>query len=227
MKFSIHDNINTRLVLSILISFIVNLILILSFSLLADSVLDGNLITFDTLILKNLESLRSPIRTAIMLEITKFGYQYLIFLQLILTGLLIFKNKTKLALELGLIVIVGGCLNLILKSLYGVQRPTISPIYTPIYTEILYAFPSGHAMVAVTFYGLLMYLVYKSNWPWVYKIGFILVLFCLVLLIGLSRVYLGVHYPSDIIGGYLGGLLWLVAIYFVYKSKALVAGLKA
>lgn len=87
-----------------------------------------------------------------------------------------------------------------------VQRPR--PDVLRLVEETGYSFPSGHSFVSMAFYGLLIYLAatrLRGGWRW----GLCAVLGVLVLCIGLSRIYLGVHYPSDVLAGFCGGFLWL------------------
>lgn len=73
-----------------------------------------------------------------------------------------------------------------------------------------FSFPSGHAMSAMTFYGLIIYLIWKNveNVTFKWILTFLLIIF--IHLIGFSRIYLRVHYASDVIGGFSLGLIWLV-----------------
>ena len=93
------------------------------------------------------------------------------------------------------------------------------PIDIALIEETGYSFPSGHSMVAFAFYGLIIYLIYKSKLNIKLKILFIVLLSLLILGIGLSRIYLGVHYVTDVLGGYILGLLSLIIfIELIYKK---------
>jgi undecaprenyl-diphosphatase len=72
-----------------------------------------------------------------------------------------------------------------------------------------YSFPSGHAMGSFITFGTLAYLVLRQPWPWAAKSAGLAVAMTMVLLVGLSRVYLGVHWASDIVGGWSAGTVWM------------------
>ncbi|QIL77380.1 MULTISPECIES: phosphatase PAP2 family protein [Hymenobacter] len=96
-------------------------------------------------------------------------------------------------------------LNLVLKSFYNRPRPLL-----PLTSASGLSFPSGHAMISASFYGLLIYLVYthvrRPIWRWL----LITLLGSLILLIGLTRVYLRVHYATDVLAGFTAGIVWLL-----------------
>lgn len=79
-----------------------------------------------------------------------------------------------------------------------------------VYNESTFSFPSGHATLAVAFYGFIAYLLLREVKNWKYKINILSIFFILAFAIGLSRLYLGVHFLSDVWGGYLLGFLWLI-----------------
>ena len=102
-------------------------------------------------------------------------------------------------------IVVGALLNYFLKQLFQRQRPDLLRLI-----EIGgYSFPSGHSMSSVVFYGFLIYLSirYLKHWSKYCITG---VLGLLIIAIGFSRIYLGVHYASDVLGGFIIGLGWLV-----------------
>lgn len=103
-----------------------------------------------------------------------------------------------------------GCtaVNLLLKQLFGRERPMQDHMVEV--TNL--SFPSGHAMFSMAFYGLLIYFVAKEAMPPIIKTICFLLLVLLIFSIGISRVYLGVHYASDIVAGFAAGYIWLVFI---------------
>jgi len=107
-----------------------------------------------------------------------------------------------------LVIAVGGgeLLNLALKAFFARQRPSFSD---PLLTLTTYSFPSGHAMASMIFYGLLVYLIVKRTLSWRMCVFVVITGAVLILLIGFSRMYLGLHYLSDVLGGYAAGLVWL------------------
>ena len=97
-------------------------------------------------------------------------------------------------------------LNFALKEI--VQRPR--PEGFRLISESGYSFPSGHSMVAVAFYGFMIWLILRYEEDRIFRVIWSLALFFVVIMIGISRVYLGVHYFSDVIAGYCVAAVWLV-----------------
>ena len=105
------------------------------------------------------------------------------------------------------------------KFIFHRARPDIA-----IYPENSFSFPSGHTTIAMAFYGFLAYMLIKNARQWKRKINIFFASFILIILIGFSRLYLGVHYVSDVWGGYLAGAIWLIIAigfseYFLYKKQ--------
>jgi undecaprenyl-diphosphatase len=106
-------------------------------------------------------------------------------------------------------------LNILFKTVFHRARPDILQLVH----AGGYSFPSGHSMISVSFYGYLIYLCivyFKQPWKQIISVALSL----LVLTIGISRIYLGVHYASDVIGGFLVGFSWLVIFISLTKSYA-------
>ena len=108
-----------------------------------------------------------------------------------------------------LILSVGGgaLLNLLLKNIFLRPRPDFSNVF---YHESGYSFPSGHAMLSILFYGMAAYLIAAQGFSWKTQIRLGVTAFTLALLIGFSRIFLGVHYLTDVLGGWSAGFVWLV-----------------
>jgi undecaprenyl-diphosphatase len=124
-----------------------------------------------------------------------------------------FKKRSELVMFL---VAVGGSqiLNILLK--HSIMRAR--PLETAIVMEDGFAFPSGHSMAAVALYGTLTYLLWKHVPARAGRVLMVLVSLLMIAGIGLSRVYLGVHYPSDVIGGYLLSAAWLLAVIGIFET---------
>lgn len=121
--------------------------------------------------------------------------------------LVVFKNKKDIWVGIHLLIIQG--INRIIKALVKRARP---PQIYHLVKETNYSFPSGHSMSAMAGYGLLIIEVQKSSLK--YKTIIKVFLAIMIFLIGLSRIYLGVHYFSDVIGGFLLSLSYLLFIYY-------------
>ena len=121
--------------------------------------------------------------------------------------LVVFKNKKDIWVGIHLLIIQG--INRFIKALVKRARP---PQIYHLVKETNYSFPSGHSMSAMAGYGLLIIEVQKSSLK--YKTILKVFLAIMIFLIGLSRIYLGVHYFSDVIGGFLLSLSYLLFIYY-------------
>ena len=149
--------------------------------------------------------------TPIAKNITHLGGAIFLFtLSLIL--LLILKNK-KIGILIWLNLGISVLLNQALKFI--IQRPR--PTEFRIINESGYSFPSGHSMVSAAFYGFLIYLIYKNVKNKYLKWSLITLLSLVILTIGISRIYLGVHYTSDVIAGFLISISYLII--FIHFAK--------
>lgn len=167
-----------------------------------ESVYEKEILEFDKLAF-SLFKIRTPLLTKIFLIITNLGSPYVLILLTLLSFLL--KNKKLsfiITANLGLITIINQVLKFIVK------RPRPSDLF--LIVETGYSFPSGHSMVSLSFYGLLIYFIYKYFKNKKLKIFLITLLSLIIVLIGISRVYLGVHFVSDVISGFLLSLSYLI-----------------
>lgn len=177
------------------------------FATLAQEVLEKETYAFDTSILLYLRSLHTPLRDRVMLAFTFFGEPNLLLALSVSLGIILWVRKHRS--EARTIAVAGAGaigLNILLKQLFARARPQL---WQRTVDVKFYSFPSGHAMISMVIYGLLGYLLGsrfpKQRW-WIYGLTIIL-----VAVIGLSRLYLGVHWPTDVIAGYTAGLVWLIA----------------
>lgn len=168
---------------------------------------DQNL-SFDSRVFSILESYTTPARTKFVSFITFFGgADFLLPANIALILIFAFNKKIRFHAWKILVVSVTGTIVLFsLKAILERERPIV-PLISKAHG---YSFPSGHSFSACLFFGMVAYFVYKTGLnKWV-KWAIILTLILLVLAIGFSRVYLKVHYATDVIAGWLLGLMWLL-----------------
>lgn len=163
---------------------------------------------FDTQVSEYIASFRTPTLTKYFTFITDVGdvWGYLISFLLCAILFYLFFKRWKYTLQLSLILILALSSNLLLKQLINRARPTLEHLVT---VKTL-SYPSGHAMTAMAFYGFLIYLIFTFKFNKLLKFIIITLLGLLILSIGVSRIYLGVHFPSDIVGGFAAGFIWVV-----------------
>jgi len=217
-----------RLTLAAAVWLIVGLALsafvIWAFAELADGVVEGESRRFDRTVLLWIHSHSPEWLDGPMRLITALGYYQVVAPLLAALVLVFYLKGWRLSAILLLVSTVGGSLlTAVLKAVFGRARPEI---FDSGYTASFYSFPSGHATVAVGFYGALtLILAYRLRGPARWAAATCGV--SLVLLIGFSRLYLGVHYPTDVLAGFLAAPLWVVCVGVVYVVWLSVRGLRA
>ena len=195
--------------------------LIILFALLTDAVFDKELTNPDQAFALWTYSLASPVLTGFLTIVTDIGSPLGTgILTAIAFGLLVWRKFYSLAWLV--VIIVGGSaiLDEVLKLIFRRTRPDLLLGGQHLSS---YSFPSGHATGAICFFGFLIWLSWnhlKSPLlKWLAITGSII----MILLVGFSRIYLGVHYPTDVIGGYFSGGSWLIIFlsgyYFFQKSR--------
>lgn len=193
--------------LTILVSFIIFVTSLNLFVELTEGLRDNELTDFDDRVSAAVHSYRSPSRTAVFEFITHLGdrFAYLVF-TLAVAAFFVYKNgKWKFALQSLAVLLLSSLSNVVLKKVINRARPDLEHLVA----VSTLSYPSGHAMSAAAFYGFLMYLSFRLSGSFWFKVLSFIVLGALIFLIGLSRVYLGVHYPSDVIAGFVGGMIWV------------------
>ncbi|MBA3633505.1 MAG: phosphatase PAP2 family protein [Acidobacteria bacterium] len=183
---------------------------LLFFAWLADEVLEGDTKALDETVRLYVHGFANESLTVLMQFITILGST--LFLSFLCVGvfvIFIIKNWKRAAVLLMTTMAGAVILNFALKVSFGRVRPV--PFFdTPLPDS--YSFPSGHALYAACFYGVLAWLIAtriqnKSLRILVWSLAVLL-----ALLIGLSRIYLGVHYPSDVIAGYAAAIVWILTV---------------
>lgn len=171
------------------------------------------MIFFDIQVNNLLIALRTPALTKIFLWITLFGDVKIIIIFVVIAILFFWFKHWRFYITPLILSIIGSEFFVFLgKLFFHRNRPEFA-----VYQEHSFSFPSGHATIAVVFYGFLIYVFLFNMKRLSYKISIFLIGLFFILIIGFSRLYLGVHYLSDVLVGYLLGILWLV--FGIYLSK--------
>jgi membrane-associated phospholipid phosphatase len=128
----------------------------------------------------------------------------------------LFRKDLKRAAEIGVIGFGGFIINYVMKLSFQRDRP-VDPMIDPLRN---FSFPTGHATSGFIFYGLLAYLVWKTSLPKSIRMIIVSLLILFSLTIGFSRIYLRMHYTTDVLAGFAIGILWLVfSIWMMEKFK--------
>lgn len=182
---------------------IILFICMIAFFAIMEDILENEIWEFDDRVYKIVSNIISAPATSIFKILTHLGGAIGIISVTILILIFVKNKQYKYYTILNLFIITT--LNQVIK--YIIQRPR--PIEHSIIDESGYSFPSGHSMVSMAFYGFLIYLIYQNVENKYLKWGLCIMLSLLILLIGVSRIYLGVHYASDVIGGFCLSIAYL------------------
>ena len=200
-----------------------------SFVSLAEEVGEGETERFDrsvVLALRNPADLSDPIGPlwleSVIRDITALGSNFVLaFITLSVIGFLLLMRQRGAALLVFVSVVGGALLGDLLKLIFERPRPDLVPHGAPVYTA---SFPSGHAMGAAVTYLTLGALLARIQVRRAVKGYFLTISVMLTLLVGLSRIYLGVHWPTDVLAGWSVGsawamLVWLVALWLQRRGE--------
>lgn len=199
-----------RLGLTLIVGSLAAALCLWLFAEMAEELLENKLAVFDTRITMWIHDIESPIMTQLMKIISTAGGDW-IFLGVAGLGasfFLYYRRQHFWDAAFVQICLWGGYLfNFGLKYLFKRERPSLQRLVE----AGGFSFPSGHSMVSFAFYGLLLYLVYINLPRSLLRTAIMLFVGSLIPLVGVSRVYLGVHYPSDVVAGFAAGGIWLTA----------------
>ena len=185
---------------------------LLLFAWLAEVVLSESVLRSDENIRAFVHQFASPTLTRAMRFVTNFGdWQVILFGTVILLLILLYFRAFNYMKIVAVTMTGGGILDGVLKDTFHRTRP--EAFYIPRPTT--YSFPSGHALISLCFYGLVAGII-SLQWTKAWQRALTWVLAVLAIgTIGFSRIYLGVHWPSDVLAGYLAALMWMGAVRFV------------
>ncbi|TYB71818.1 phosphatase PAP2 family protein [Bizionia gelidisalsuginis] len=170
---------------------------------------------YDSAITQSILLWRSSGLTEYFIFVTHIGgiYGYLVVFSLATFLLFITFKNWHYVFQLSIVMILALSSNVIIKEMVNRSRPDLEHL---VMVKTL-SYPSGHAMTAMAFYGFIIFLTYQFKINGFLKFVIITVLTTLIISIGLSRIYLGVHFPSDIIGGYIAGFIWVVLCALIFN----------
>lgn len=183
------------------------------FAYIADGVLEHDTTQFDDAVLLTIYKFSSPLLNTLIPILTELGG--LIGVVTLTAGAAaLFASRGRWKRAAMLVLAVGGAsaLNLILKAIFARSRPDL---WDHIVTELSYSFPSGHAMASMSLGAGLVVALWDTKFRTIALIGSI----AYVIIIAFTRLYLGVHYPTDILAGWTVSLAWVVAVKLLFSYK--------
>jgi len=159
--------------------------------------------------------LRSPFLDFLMLAITYFGNWRILLAMVFLIDIFLFLKKEWASIFALTVSVIGGeAIISALKHLAGRTRPDIIPHLTG---ADGFSFPSGHAFMAVSFFAAASYLLIQKFKSKAERVIILTVGAFFILAVGFSRVYLGVHWPTDVLGGYILASVWIALVMVAYR----------
>lgn len=176
------------------------------FAEISEEVLEQETTALDKNILQTLKELHTPLLDRIMVGITSLGDPWVVTIISIIVAIILSRRRRLAgAITIGIASAGAWGLNLLLKDVFARDRPEL---WKRIVDAQFNSFPSGHAMVSLVVYGFLAYLL-AIRFPRRQSLIYVLAIL-LIISIGFSRLYLGVHWPTDVVAGYAAGLVWLM-----------------
>ena len=156
-----------------------------------------------------MQNIRQPALTTLLTTVTKIGgFAGMASLASVVAAILFIRKERASAVFILVTVAGGELLNLGLKAIFARARPDLA---LAIYKATGYSYPSGHAMGSCITFGAISYIVLRQPWKWRVKSAVLAFAVTMVVLIGLSRIYLGVHWTSDILGAWSAATVWLAS----------------
>jgi membrane-associated phospholipid phosphatase len=204
--------------LSLLLGLATAIITLIFFGWLADEALEGDARNFDDVTRATVHQFATPLLTAIMRGFSFVGSTIALSLGTIFVVVQFARRKWGREARLFAITMIGaGLLNITLKLAF--KRPRPAPFFNLSPPET-YSFPSGHSLTSAVFFGALAAILTARIKSRRVRVAMWIVASAMFLLIGLSRIYLGVHYTTDVIAGFAAALIWILVVRFVELELA-------
>lgn len=186
------------------------------FGLIADEMVLENENHLDFVVFQKLGAITNPSLTKLMVAVTFFGSSYFLFpaYLVLLLYFLFWKKDSKVSWNIAAVALTSTIILFSLKAIFHRHRP-----FDPLVQNVNgFSFPSGHSFSSFTLCGLLIYILWKYRVNAGLRWALSVLLFLLACIIALSRVYLHVHYASDVIAGFCLCLVWLGASFWVLEK---------
>lgn len=202
-----------KITLGLLAAILFFLLTVYIFWRITDEIVLEKETAFDLKIFALLADYISPATTKLMLVFTFFGStKFLLPAYILLSGFFLFYKRNRLqSISIAAVGLSSIGLLYVLKNIFQRHRP-LNPLTSNV---IGYSYPSGHSFSSFTFFGLLTYIIWQTNiakiWKWILSVFLILLAAC----IAISRVYLHVHFASDVIAGFCLSVIWLSISFFI------------
>jgi undecaprenyl-diphosphatase len=180
-----------------------------AFAQIAEAVVQGQTRAFDNAILRFMGEIGAPWLDALVLEVTALGARAVVYMVVLIASVFLWQSRHHYSAALLWVAVIGsGLINSVLKVSFNRPRPDVFPWRTQ--HVGLASFPSGHAMTSIVVYGTLAFLIARlAPTPLLKRLTWG-VAGMVIVLVGLSRLYLGVHYPSDVLAGFIIGGAWAI-----------------
>lgn len=206
--------------ITLTIALILFVIAMNGFVYLTEELIEDNLTEYDKAASDFVNDNRTRGLTLFFLYFTHLGGRvaYIVFIVAFAIISYVKKQNWRWALQSALVLLLSQLSNIVLKRVFNRARPTWDHLVS---VDSL-SYPSGHAMSATAFYGFFIYMVLHSKLSRMWKLTTTALLILLILFIGVSRVYLGVHFASDVLAGFMGGLLWVTFCVIVFNIMDMI-----
>lgn len=212
---SIHSRLWRWLSLRLGISFIVFVALVAVFVALADEVREQETLAIDQWILQAVHGFENSFLDHTVPIFTEVGGAIgVTLLSAIILGVLLIKKRRNDAILVSAGVAGAVAINFVLKSFFGRTRPDL---WERLVHEASYSFPSGHAMASATLGLTVVLVLWRTKWRW----WSVAIATCYIVFVGLTRLYLGVHYPTDILAGWVVSAAWLMFVHMALHEWGL------
>nr|WP_240527635.1 phosphatase PAP2 family protein [Bacillus cereus] len=197
-------------------TFIVSLISLICFGVMAVLVTKQKTVTFDSKVIAFIQGSESPVLTTIMKAFTTIGSTKTVAVLCLIVMFVLYKVlKRRSDCLLFIAAILGSnVLFISLKFLVQRERPSLHRLIE----ETGYSFPSGHSTIAFAFYGTVLFLLWRHVHVQWKRAILTVIAAMMVLSIGISRIYVGVHYPSDVLAGFLIAGFWITLVIGIYQK---------